>query len=124
MESSAVVAFVSVLGVVVGICPVRTIVLKAVEMDELTPLTFKSTRSSGLNAATILAANKLKRGTISSKISFSLRERQRALREVGVGQAAHLCRDGEMRCQMIFTNHFSSLIKLSCSCVWLPGRSI
>lgn len=51
-----------------------------------------------MNSAALLAANKFKRGIITSKISFSLRERQRALSEPGVGQAAHLCRDGEIRC--------------------------
>eukprot|EP00804_Cyclotella_cryptica_P018435 CCRYP_004287-RA/>CCRYP_004287-RA protein AED:0.30 eAED:0.30 QI:121/1/1/1/1/1/5/1507/811 len=58
-------------------------------MDESTPLT------SNLSLGT-LAVTKFKEGVRSfrsSNQSFSLRERQRALREAGVGQAAHLCRD-------------------------------
>ena len=81
-------------------------------MDELTPLKSKIAQSSELqmNPAVALAANRLKRGPIASKISFSLKERQRALSQVGVGQAAHLCRDGEMaRRVLIF------LIYCSCS---------
>ena len=60
-------------------------------MDESTPLTSKLSLST-------LAVTKLNQGVRSfrsSNQSFSLRERQRALREAGVGQAAHLCRDGE-----------------------------
>lgn len=60
-------------------------------MDESTPLT------SNLSLST-LAVTKLNKGVLSfrsSNQSFSLRERQRALSEAGVGQAAHLCRDGE-----------------------------
>ncbi|KAL3780686.1 hypothetical protein ACHAWO_009393 [Cyclotella atomus] len=62
-------------------------------MNESTPLTSKPACNSELNPAAVLAANRFRRGPIVSKISFSLRERQRALSERGVGQAAHLCRD-------------------------------
>jgi hypothetical protein len=66
-------------------------------MNESTPLTSKPACNSELNPAAVLAANRFRRGPIVSKISFSLRERQRALSERGVGQAAHLCRDGKIR---------------------------
>lgn len=77
-------------------------------MDELTPLKpiiAQSTKNSErLNPTVTLAVNRFKRGPTASRISFSLKERQRALSQVGVGQAAHLCRDGEFAYIVSCTN--------------------
>ena len=65
-------------------------------MDESTPLNSASGNGNGANR--LPTTNKNGKIVKTTSLRFTWSERQRALREKGVGQAAHLCRDGKNIC--------------------------
>ena len=81
-------------------------------MDESTPLNSANGNGNGANRLPTSNKNwKIVRDNhnMEATFKFTWSERQRALREKGVGQAAHLCRDGKNICTYQVVVHITCI---------------